>query len=42
MAWLVSGALILLAAAAILVGRRMLLRDRRAQDRKRLAALDTS
>ncbi|HZG62762.1 MAG TPA: MFS transporter [Rubrobacteraceae bacterium] len=42
MAWLVSGALILLAAAAILVGRRMLLRDRRAQDPERLAALDTS
>ena len=41
-AWLVSGALVLLAAAAILVGRRMLLRDRRAQDRERLAALDAS
>ncbi len=40
-AWLVSGALVFLAAAAILAGRRMLLRDR-ARDRERTAALSPS
>ena len=40
-AWLVSGALALLAAAAILAGRRMLLRDR-ARDRERAAAFGSS
>ena len=37
-AWLVSGALVFLAAVAILAGRRMLLRDRHARDRERAAA----
>ncbi|CAA9458450.1 MAG: Uncharacterized MFS-type transporter [uncultured Rubrobacteraceae bacterium] len=37
-AWLVSGALVFLAAVAILAGRRMLLRDRHARDRERATA----
>ncbi len=40
-AWLVSGALVFLAATAILAGRRMLLRDR-ARDREQAAVLGPS